>query len=1026
VRKRATFIASGAVFAFLAWSGCRSGPEPQQLFAEAEALRLKYEKDASHEAIAKYGEVMNTWRRRGQTRDAARAGRQIGVTYAQLGSLHASLQSYQSALSLATASRDPMLESEIRSAVGFAEALVAESEAAFETARRQCETALELARKSPAGRETGQALNCLGEVAYHRQRPVEALEFYAEAARVWESIGDQRGQAETLYFQGSVYSDARKFDQARICFERSRSLWTLLDDKRQLAVGLVADARLHLRRGEHQAALNTFEDALSRLRAMGDAVWEASSLTGIAEIHQEMGDTRLAAEYWERALELFDTAGLRSVSVDVLGTLGDTYLASSDDVKALDRFERALALAQEQGIQHWKAKALRFIGVVYLFRAVPGRAREYLERSLDEQRGMADADPRLEARTRADLGEAHDLSGDRATAMTSFTQALAISTSAGDRVAEARALFGLARVSMQLDDLDRARDYVERSLKVAESLRTRVESRDLRASYLATVYEYSEFHVDVLMRMHRIHPRNGLAVAAFEASERARARSLLESLTEAQVDIRLGVDPELLAREQAVQKSLGESATRLRKASGAPATDAVSRQLAAEYRELEDRYNRIQAEIRSKSPHYAALAQPRPSRLDEVQRQILDANTLVLEYALGNQRSYLWCVSNTEQASYELAPRAEIEQVARRAYERLTARISATGSEPDRRRQAAEADTAYWLEAARLSDMLLGPVAKNIIGKRLLIVPDGALQYMPFAALPVPGRDDRVPMFVEHEIVSLPSASVLALLRRETRNRQVPDKAVAILADPVFESDDPRLRTRAAVQAAADRPHSTLSTQASLGMDRALRGIGVTRDGKLRFPRLASTGQEADAIVAAAPAGTALRATDFQASRATTMSANLARYRIVHFATHSVFNNDDPGSSGIVLSMFDERGEAQDGFLRLHDIYTLRLPAELIVLSACSTALGKPVKGEGLVGIVRGFMYAGAKRVLASLWKVDDDATAELMSHFYAEMLKKNRSPAAALQQAQLAMWHEDRWRPPFYWAAFVMQGEWN
>ena len=194
----------------------------------------------------------------------------------------------------------------------------------------------------------------------------------------------------------------------------------------------------------------------------------------------------------------------------------------------------------------------------------------------------------------------------------------------------------------------------------------------------------------------------------------------------------------------------------------------------------------------------------------------------------------------------------------------------------------------------------------------------------------------------------------------------------------------------------------------------------------MSVPRLAATRQEADAIVAAAPPGTTLKAIDFDASRATAMSPNLAKYRILHFATHGVFNNDQPGLAGIVLSMFDNRGQAQDGVLRLHDIYNLNLPAELVVLSACNTALGKSVKGEGLVGIVRGFMYAGAKRVVASHWKVDDEATGELMGRFYVQMLKENRSPAAALRQAQLAMREQERWRAPFYWAAFVLQGEWN
>jgi CHAT domain-containing protein len=266
-----------------------------------------------------------------------------------------------------------------------------------------------------------------------------------------------------------------------------------------------------------------------------------------------------------------------------------------------------------------------------------------------------------------------------------------------------------------------------------------------------------------------------------------------------------------------------------------------------------------------------------------------------------------------------------------------------------------------------------------------------------------------VPLLVAHEVVSLPSASVLAVLRKETAGRPLPPKVVAVLADPVFEADDPRLRRVVRGEEPRQRP--------------------LVRSGPasaLNLPRLASTRQEADAIVSAAPEGASLCRTDFDASRDAAMAADLAKYRIVHFATHGIFDNENPGLSGIALSMFDDKGLPKDGFLRLHDIYGLNLPVELVVLSACNTALGRPVRGEGLVGIVRGFMYAGAKRVIASLWKVEDEATGELMRRFYQELLRQHRSPAAALREAQLSMWQHERWRPPYYWAAFVLQGEWQ
>jgi CHAT domain-containing protein len=169
-----------------------------------------------------------------------------------------------------------------------------------------------------------------------------------------------------------------------------------------------------------------------------------------------------------------------------------------------------------------------------------------------------------------------------------------------------------------------------------------------------------------------------------------------------------------------------------------------------------------------------------------------------------------------------------------------------------------------------------------------------------------------------------------------------------------------------------------------------------------------------------------MKAVDFQASRATAISPELANYRIVHFASHGLLNSQHPELSGLVFSLIDKKGKPQEGFLTLQDIYNLNLPAELVVLSACETGLGKEISGEGLIGLTRGFMYAGASRVVASLWKVSDVATAELMAEFYRSMEKDGLAPAAALRAAQVKMWKQKRWRSPYYWAAFQLQGEWR
>jgi CHAT domain-containing protein len=280
-------------------------------------------------------------------------------------------------------------------------------------------------------------------------------------------------------------------------------------------------------------------------------------------------------------------------------------------------------------------------------------------------------------------------------------------------------------------------------------------------------------------------------------------------------------------------------------------------------------------------------------------------------------------------------------------------------------------------------------------------------------------RTNDTPLIVDNEIVSLPSASAIAVQRKGLQGRKQAANGVAVIADPVFSNNDERLRSN--VRIAAKRQDQT----DAVGGTRIIEHL-ADDSGKLAIRRLRFTRQEAEQILAVAPRATNFRAIDFQANRRTATGGELSKYRYVHFATHGYLDSERPDLSAIVLSLVDEQGKPQDGFLRAHEIYNLNLPAELVVLSACQTGLGKEIKGEGLVGLTRGFMYAGARRVVVSLWNVNDKATAEMMQHFYRGMLKARRTPAASLRAAQIEMWRQKQWQSPYYWAAFVLQGEWK
>ena len=488
----------------------------------------------------------------------------------------------------------------------------------------------------------------------------------------------------------------------------------------------------------------------------------------------------------------------------------------------------------------------------------------------------------------------------------------------------------------------------------------------------------------------RLSPAEDTSRGAFEAGERRRSRVLLDLLGESAAEIRGDADSRLLEEERGIQRSLNANEWHRRELLSRKHEAEAVADLDKEQHKLHEDLDRVRNDLRQSSPRYTSLARPQTASLEEVQKRLLrSSRTILLSYSLGEERSFLWRISRKSIASYVLPGREEIEKAAADAQHFLKeARESAKPTQE--------------LHLNHLSEILLRPVAGRLEdGQRLLIVADGALLTFPFATLPKPGTDQ--PLIAEHEIVYLPSASVLLALRREVKDRDAAPKQLAIYADPVVSSDEN-----------GESPlHAELRQSA---------GDFETES----FEPLPYARQEADAIWEIAR-GEKERWLGVEASKINLLHVDdLRDYQILHFATHGLLNRSQPNLSGLVLSLYDEHGKPQDGFLRLHEIYNLDLNAELVVLSSCASGLGTLYPGEGLLGLSRGFMYAGSPRVLVSLWNVNDEATAELMKRFYWSLLEAGASPSLALRAAQESMREEEKWRHPYYWAPFVLVGEWR
>jgi CHAT domain-containing protein/predicted negative regulator of RcsB-dependent stress response len=879
--------------------------------------------------------------------------------------------------------------------------------------------ALELFRRAGARREESLTLNSISLIYNSLGETQKALEKFNEALPIMREVGDRNGEALTLNNIGGVYQSLGETRKALEKFNEALPILREAGASEGEAFTLNNIGGAYETLGEMQKALDKYNESLLLSRKTGNRIGEAVSLNNIGGVYETLGELQNALDRYNESLLLSRTIGNRIGEAITLNNIGFVYKTLGETRKALEKFNESLPLRRAVGDRRGEAVIFNNIGALYQSLGETRKALEKFNKALPIRRMIGDR--RGEAVTLNGIGRVYQSLGETRRGLEKFNEALPIFQFVGDRNGEADALLGIAQIEQQRGNLAEARQTIEKAVGIIESLRADIASQGLRASYFASRQELYKSYIDVLMRSQMQNPAAAFDSLALEVSERAKARSLLELLAESRADIRQGVDGSLLERKRALQQMLNAKAAAQFALLNRKHTPAQAEFFAKEITSLTTEYEELKAQIRARSPRYDALTQPQPLSLAEIQRQLLDPDTLLLEYSLGNNASYLFVASQTALTSYHLPKRAEIEAATRRVRDLLTAQQSQPGDTPAKyQARIRKAGADYWPQAAALSRILLGPVAPQLSGKRLLIVADGALQYLPFGALPVPhpyaparprARAALKPLIVEHEIINLPSASALAVLRRELAGRQPAEKTVAVLADPVFSANDTRVKSGGKTRAGGETtPDLT-------------RAIDDVR-GDLR--RLLMTRGEAEAIFSVTPLNAGLKALDFQADRATATSEELSRYRIVHFATHALLNSQHPELSGLALSLVDEQGRPQDGFLRLHEIFNLRLPAELVVLSACQTGLGKEVKGEGLVGLTRGFMYAGAARVMASLWRVDDTATAELMKLFYRRLLQDGRRPAAALREAQIEMWKRAPGRSPYYWAGFVLQGEWR
>lgn len=843
-----------------------------------------------------------------------------------------------------------------------------------------------------------------------------------------------RQAATTAFSRGENLSASGAFVEAVDEYGKALHFWQRAGEPERVTATRYRLGRTLHSLGDHERALNVYRTALGEVRSRGDRLAEACLLDHMGRSFYFSERPAKAAELYKQSLELFRLEKYRPGEADALNNLGLVYTRRQGNFpEGISLLLKSLSIWEELGGLSAQVAIRQNLGDLYIGLAEPDKAFDQYESAREISSGQTE----LLARAMAGIGAAHVESGRADLGIPELTQAIKLSRDLGDRRDrrwEAVTLIRLADAHTRQGELTEARRLLQEALTLARRkpidrrvegmalgnlghvldlqghgraalshfdqaraafendpnslvrvLRGRAEAA-LRSGDLEVAHKDAkeaiailerlrsplpadfslrrslyELHVEILMSLHERNPEGNHAIEAFNAAEAVRSRSLLDDVKALQVDLR-PEDPGLLTEKADLEERLRRLEMQ-RWASRESGTEAIEREI----RQVETGLGVVRTRLEERG----LAGSPRALTLPEVQRS-LDADTLLLVYFLGARRAWLWEVASDRFVTHKLADRSEIEKRAAKVHRQLA--------------RNSPREWQGWAPALeKLSETLLEPVAEHLEKRHLLISPDGILHLTPFAALldprtlartGPPGMEPGSPRFLilDHRLVMIPSFSAVTATREALARRPPALGGVAILAAPDFAG---------------------------------------------RFEPLPYSFEEGQAIYRLAPPGRSFLATDRRASRATALSPRMGLYSYLHFATHGQLR-DRPDLSWIALSFHDEQGRRADGFLQAFEIYDLELSAELVVLSACETALGAE-RG----GLVRAFLQAGSRRVMATLWKVSDHSTPRLMESFYEGLLRQGMAPSAALQQAQVQML-SSRWKAPHYWAGFVLQGEWR
>jgi CHAT domain-containing protein/tetratricopeptide (TPR) repeat protein len=978
----------------------------EKLQAEAKDLSKQWNGEALRRSISLFEQAAEIWKQSGAARESANCLREIASNESILGDYATAEAQIKRALILENTPE--LVDGKVKS-LSMLAVIYLKSGKISESEKYSAEAVkLSESLDDPASRAA--ALFGAGQVFYFRRNINQSVESFRQSVNLWEKAGDAEGKANSLYELGYALMSKSEPLEGLKNAEQALSLFENLNDRRGTALSKIAVGHLNLMIGETQTALDSYKSAEAMFPADTDFYQRAILYNGIGTIYENYGELNLSLKYRQKAFELMKKEKHLFGQLATLPSLGSINYRLGNKEAALDYLNQGEKLAAKLNDNFYAAVIYEELGNIYFSENSNENALENFQRSL---KLLTKIGYKKETEIISDsIGTIYRRMGRNDLAVKYYEDSLKISREIKNKFAVVNTLYNLASLNEETGKTSVALKQTEEILDTIQSLNNSINNGNLRKSYFSGVYQSYELRIKLLMRDAGRNSGVNSSIRALQTAESARARSMLENLSLAEVDLKKDAAPEIVRREKEIRILLNSKADKLTDLLSGGSDKSETEKLDGEINELEHELEEIKATLKRNSPVYSAIKNPAPFDVGAFQRDVLDENSLLLEFSFGKEESYLWLVGKTEINSYILSPRERIEARVEKLRELIAAReMKADESVEDFQKRIGEAENTYKVESRRLSDELFGQIADKLAGKRLIIVPDGKLHYFPIAALPFPNSADDAPFLLSNEIVYEPSAATLAVLMQSGKKTSAAPKNLLVFSDPIFSVRDARL---------ANAESETPTENDSLKAENFRFAESLTS-----LARLDASKDEADAIVKIVGASGSTALSGAAATRERVLDASIADYKIVHFATHGLIKEDRPELSGIVLSQADENGQPLNGVVRLQDIYAMNLSADAVILSACSTGIGKEVRGEGLLSLNNAFLQSGARSVVASLWKVDDHAARELMKIFYREMAA-GATTSEALRRAQIGLRQNPQYQSPFYWAAFTVHGDYK